>query len=235
MIDERDISREKQQFYQARARTAVENLRRRNFEAQYVASRGEALTTILDMIPQDVTVVRGDSITLDQVGVLPELKKRGQKLIDAFETDTEGNWAAEPEERLRMMREAFFADIFIAGANAVTLDGKLVNIDGRGNRVAPMIFGPRKVIIVAGANKIVRDVDEALERIHQFCAPLNAKRHSLKHHLSQLDDLPCVRTGRCIDCNHDWRICRYTVIIEGVWVRDKGRISVVLVGEELGI
>ena len=98
-----------------------------------------------------------------------------------------------------------------------------------------MIFGPRKVILVIGANKIVKDVDEALERIHQVAAPMNAKRHALKHHSPDFGDLPCARTGRCIDCNHDWRICRYTVIIEGTMIEEKGKINVVLVGEELGI
>ena len=78
-------------------------------------------------------------------------------------------------------------------------------------------------------------MNEALERIQQVAAPINAKRHYLKHHDENLTDLPCVKTGRCVDCNHDWRICRYTVIIEGAMMKDKGRINVVLVGEELGI
>ena len=98
-----------------------------------------------------------------------------------------------------------------------------------------MIFGPDKVIVVAGVNKIVKDVNEALERIHNVAAPMNAKRHYLKHHRPEFGDLPCVRTGRCVDCNHGWRICRYTVIIEGAMIREKGRINVVLIGEELGI
>ena len=98
-----------------------------------------------------------------------------------------------------------------------------------------MIFGPEKVIVVAGVNKIVKDVDEALERIHNIAAPMNAKRHYIKHHTVEFGDLPCVRTGSCVDCSHAHRICRYTVIIEGVMVREKGRINVVIVGEELGI
>ena len=98
-----------------------------------------------------------------------------------------------------------------------------------------MVFGPEKVIVVVGVNKIVKDVDEALERIHGVAAPINAKRHYLKHHRPELGDLPCVRTGRCVDCNHEERICRYTVIIEGTKLPQKGRINVVLVGEELGI
>ena len=133
------------------------------------------------------------------------------------------------------MGETFFADIFLTGTNAVTLDGKLVNIDGHGNRVSAMIFGPEKVIIIAGVNKIVKDVDEALYRIHNIVTPINAQRHSMKHHRSEYGELPCVKAGKCVDCNHMWRACRYTVIIEGTLVRERGRINVVLVGDELGI
>jgi hypothetical protein len=127
------------------------------------------------------------------------------------------------------------SDIFLAGTNAVTLDGKLVNIDGTGNRVAPMIFGPLKVIIVVGVNKIVENVNDAIERVTNFVAPMNAKRHYLKHHHVEYHDMPCVRTGTCIDCNHPLRHCHYTTIIDGSRPPEQGRINVVLVGEELGI
>ena len=123
----------------------------------------------------------------------------------------------------------------MVGSNAVTLDGKLVNTDGRGNRVAPMIYGPDRVIVVAGANKLVNDMEEALLRIRQIAAPVNVRRHYIKHNNPHFGELPCARTGSCADCNHDWRICRYTVIIEGAMPWERGRINVVLVGEELGI
>ena len=231
-----DLSEERKWFYEERARVAVANLQKRNINAQYTSSREEALSVVLGMIPEGVAVVRGDSVSLDQVGVIPELRKRNQnKVIDPFERDAEGFYLADDEQVWRMQREAFTSDVFLTGTNAITLDGKLVNIDGRGNRVAAMIFGPKKVIVVAGVNKIVKDVDEAVERIHNIAAPINAKRHYLKHHIAEFGDLPCVKTGRCVDCNHDWRICRNTVIIEGAYARVKGRINVVLVGEELGI
>jgi hypothetical protein len=203
---------------------------------QYASNRHEALVAVLDMIPPGAVVARGDSISLDQIGLLPEILKRQQnKLIDPFKTGADGLWAETGEERQRMMRESFFADILVTSTNAITLDGKLVNIDGQGNRVAAMIFGPSKVILVVGINKIVKDAAEALERIHQFAAPINAERHYLKHHAENFNDLPCVKTGSCIDCRHEWRICNYTVIIEGAMPRHQGRINVVLVGEELGI
>jgi len=230
------MSAERKWFYEERARVVVTSLRKKNINAQYVPTRAEALSAVLEMIPDGATVVRSDSVSVDQVGIIPELKKRNQnKVINPYEWDAEGFFAAEAKERRRMQREAFSCDVFLAGTNAVTLDGKLVNTDGLGNRVSAMIFGPGKVILVIGVNKITKDVDEALERIRETCAPMNARRHFLKHHISEFGDLPCVRTGKCVDCNHDWRICQYTVIIEGTMAREKGRINVVLVGEELGI
>ena len=233
MIDETDISEEKKWFHEKRAGTVVTNLQKKNINAQYVSSRQEALSVILEMVPPGATVTRGDSLSFAQVGVIPELIKRNQnKVIDPLQRDADGYLSEEMEQR---MREAFSSDVFLTGTNAITLDGKLVSTDGRGNRVSAMIFGPKKVIIVAGVNKIVKDLNEAMERIHQTCAPMNAKRHYLKFHRPEYGNLPCFRTGKCVDCSHDERICCYTVIIEHVKIREKGRINVVLVGEELGI
>jgi hypothetical protein len=188
------------------------------------------------MIEKEATVARGDSITIDQIGIIPELRKRNQNIIYPLEVDENGRHIIPNiEGRKRIARETFLADIFLVGTNAVTLDGKLVNTDAWGNRVAAMIFGPDKVIIVAGVNKIVKDVNEAIERIRQVSAPINARRHYVKHHRAEFGELPCTKTGRCVDCNHDWRICRHTVITEGTMIREKGRINVIMVGEELGI
>ena len=237
MIDETDISQEMKWFYEQRAKTVIKNLQKKNTNGQYFPSREEALSAVLEMIPPGAVVSRGDSITLDQVEIIPELEKRNQnRIIDPMEKDAEGLYViADREQRLTLAREAFTSDIFLTGTNAVTLDGKLVNADGAGNRVSLMIFGPKKVIVVVGANKIVKDVDEALARIREFAAPVNAKRHFLKHHRPEFGDLPCVRTGVCVECHHDWCICRYTVIIDGEMIWEKGRTTVVLVGEELGI
>ncbi|MFC1870287.1 lactate utilization protein [Chloroflexota bacterium] len=236
MVDETDITQERQWLQEERAGMVVKNLQKRNVNGQYVPNREEALSAVMAMIPPGVVVARGDSVSFEQVGGISELKKRNQnKFIDPFDKNDDGTFTAELPERRQLQREVFFADIFLTGTNAITLDGKLVNIDGGGNRVAPMIFGPKKVIVVVGVNKIVRDVDEALKRINEIAAPMNAKRHYLKHHRPEFADLPCVRTGTCVDCTHDWRICRYTVIIEGTSIRDKGRINVVLVGEDLGL
>ena len=121
----------------------------------------------------------------------------------------------------------------LSGTNALTMDGKLVNVDGIGNRVAGLIFGGKKVIAVVGANKIVKNVDEALERIRNISAPKNAKRHQLKH---MYPELPCVTTGQCMDCRHEMRICCNTVIIEHQMSLDPDRrMNIVIVGEVLGI
>jgi hypothetical protein len=236
MVDETDLSQEKKWFYEVRAREVIKNLLKRNMNGQYTASRHEALAAVMEMIPPGATIARGDSISVEQVGVIEELIKRDQnKLIDPLKRDENGSFVYNSDDRYRLEREAFFADAYITGTNAITLDGKLVSIDGMGNRVSPMIFGPKKVIIVVSANKIVSGVDEALARIHGVAAPLNAMRHYLKHNIAKFGDLPCVKTGRCVDCSHAARICRYTVIVEGSDLVHKGRINVVLVGEELGI
>lgn len=236
MIDENDLSREKKHLYEERGKRVVARLQTRNIRAVYASTREEALAAVMAMIPEGARVVRGDSMSVEQVGVIEELKKRNKnELIDPFERDADGRTVLQGEERRRAQKEAFSADVFITGANAVTLDGRLVSTDAVGNRVAPVIFGPEKVILVIGANKIVSDLESATRRVHDVAAPINAKRHALKHHIPEFGKLPCVVTGACADCNHDWRICRYTVIIEGSMFPQKDRINVVLVGEELGI
>jgi hypothetical protein len=236
VVDETDLSQEKNHYYEARARTVIKNLVKRQMHGQYVPSRHEALAAVMEMIPPGTTVARGDSISVDEVGVPEEIIKRNQnKYINPLKRNANGYFAYDTEERYRMEREAFSADIFLTSTNAITLDGKLVSIDGHGNRVSAMIFGPKRVIVVAGTNKIVKDLDEALERIHNVAAPLNSIRHYLKHNMTDAGDLPCLKEGRCVDCRHSGRPCCYTVIIEGSDIMDKERFHVVLVGEELGI
>jgi hypothetical protein len=236
MVSETDLSAEKKWLSQKKAETVIQNLRRKNINALYVDNIQEALEKILDMIPEGVLVVRGDSVTVDQIGIFPALKKRRQnKLIDPLERNPDGSFVIPEDRQKRFAREAFEAGVFISGVNAITLDGKLVFTDGRGNRVAPVVYGPDKVILVAGVNKIVNDLPAALQRIREVAAPLNARRHFTKHQAPDFSDLPCVRTGKCADCSLDWRICNYTVIIEGAMIWEKNRINLVLVGEELGI
>ena len=223
-------------YYEKLAKRAIKNFTRKGINAYYAPDKQEACSMVMGMIPEGVLVGTADSMTLLQVGVISALNRRGKnEILNPFVRDEEGKLVVDGEDRKELMRQVFLSDVYVIGTNAVTLDGKLVNIDGNGNRVAAMIYGPKKVIVVVGANKIVKDVDEAINRIKEVCAPINATRHGLKHHRPEFLELPCAKTGSCTDCNHAWRICRYTTIIEGVIEPRKGYLSVVLVGDRLGI
>ncbi|MDA8125827.1 MAG: lactate utilization protein [Deltaproteobacteria bacterium] len=230
------IEKEESALYEKRSQRAIENFARGGINAQYAATRDEALLQVMAMIPAGVTVGTADSMTLHQVGVISAIEARGQNaLINPFARDAQGNRLFQGEEREDLKRKVLTCDVYVIGTNAVTLDGKLVNTDAGGNRVAAMIFGPKKVIVVAGANKLVKDADAAFRRIRELAAPQNALRIGIKHHSSEHLELPCTKTGLCADCHHPKRICRYTTIIEGVSSEHRGRINVVLVGERLGI
>ncbi len=236
-----DVREERAWWYQHLAEVAVANFRRRNLDAHYVPTKEEAFTRVMELIPEGATIAWGDSVTLQQIGVVTELgRTRRHLLIDPFERKADGSLVATGEARLELMRKGLTADVFLTGVNAITLDGKLVSTDATGNRVAAMIFGPKRVIVVAGANKIVKNLDEALIRVKEVVAPINSWRHFTKHHDPRFANLPCVRTGKCSDCFNEDRICRNTVIIEGE--REPStitgyipRIRVIIVGEELGI
>jgi len=235
MAGDTDTRKERNWLSESRAQKAINNLRRNRINVWYVPNSTEALSTILSMIPYDATVARGDSITLDQIGIIPALLERGRNQVtDPFELDANGKLVHKLEHTRDMHLKAFTADIYLAGCNAVTLDGKLVNTDGTGNRVAPMIFGPKKVILVVGVNKIVEDAEEGRKRIREICAPLDVKRYLIKQDQSQYADLPCAKTGFCADCKHEYRFCCYTVIIEAVAITERDRINVILIGEDLG-
>ena len=219
-----------------RVQTVINNLRKRNVAVQYVRDRNEALAAMLAMIPAGAVVGCGDSVTIEQTGVVAELRKRQYRVIDPMERDAAGYYLRpELEPRKQAVRAIFSADVYLVGSNAITLEGALVNTDAWGNRVSALIFGPEKVIVVVGVNKIVADTTAAIERIRNVAAPLNARRHFTKHHRTEFGELPCARTGKCVNCSHPWRLCRHTVITEGTMIREKGRLNVILVGEELGL
>lgn len=172
------------------------------------------------MIPQGSLVGLGGSETIIESGLVEELRKLDIHLLDRYKK------GIAKEEVNKMRREALLSDIFITSSNAVTVDGRLVNIDGTGNRVAAMIYGPSKVIFLVGMNKIVRTLEDALSRIKNHTAPLNAVRVGV--------ETPCYHLGYCNDphCHPPNRICSQVVIIEAN--PTPGRIMVVLVGKELG-
>jgi len=207
-------------------RRLIERLGENNIPALYVKSRNEARDTVMSMIPKGSTVGFGDSVTLRQIGVVDALDKGNYVFLNPWRP------GITVQDSVRLKKQALTSDVFVTGTNAVTLDGKIVNVDGLGNRVAAMLFGPDRVIIVVGINKIVADLNGALDRIRNTAAPLNVQRHP------EFDPTPpCGTTGVCSDCSAPWRICNKTVIVERQFSNSKYRpvITVVIVGEELGI
>ncbi len=245
VVDERDLSEESRLLYEDYARRAVDSLKRNSINAQYFNTREEALARVLELVPDGVSVGWGDSVTLHQVGVFERLLERGTNtILDPFERNDQGYHVKSRAEDEELTRRALLTEVFLSGTNALTLDGKLVSTDMRGNRIAGMIWGPKKVIVVAGANKIVRNVSEAVERVKRVATPLNGKRHWLKHHHERFKELSCVKTGQCAgmtggrevrwpDCKTPSRMCLKTVIIEGE--QDPGRMHVIIVTESLGL
>lgn len=247
MFDELNLSVERKWHYEVLAAKAIASLKKNYINAEYAVDRQEALSKVLDMIPEEATIGIGDSVTLYQIGLISQLESPKYKnVLNHLRRNPDGSRFYTYEEHYEIARKVLTSDVYLTSTNAITLDGKLVNVDGFGNRVAAMIFGPKKVIVVAGANKIAKNVEEAIKRIKEISAPMNAKRHIEKHHRADLAVLPCVKTGVCADCAIPERICNVTVIIERA---GKSRVpitsepgnpqlaelNVVIVGEDLGL
>lgn len=239
--DESDISRPVNWVREQRALAVLETLRRRNINGQYVRTQAEALRAVIAHVPEGASVFRSDSVTLDQLDVIGVLRARGKNRImypqekDGHGNNIHGDYEKNKELYARLQREVFSADVYLLGANSITMDGKIVSTDGGGNRVAPMMFGPSKVVVVLGINKIVRDVDAALDRIRNYAAPINVKRHLDMHNRPWYAEVPCAHTGICSDCDSPRRICNYTGILEGASPRFADRVHVVLIGEDMGM
>ncbi|MBC7247974.1 MAG: lactate utilization protein [Actinobacteria bacterium] len=185
-------------YVRTRCDAAVRALRKKEFDARFYGGREEAVRAVLEAVPDDAPVGCGGSWTVRQLGILESLRERGNRVL-AHEA------GMDLEEAMRVRREALTCPVYLSSANALTLRGEIVNVDGIGNRVAGISFGPAKVIIVAGYNKIVEDLEAAMQRIREVAAPANAIRYNL--------DTPCVEKGRCVDCNRPANICRITTII----------------------
>lgn len=195
----------------------VEILGRRGYLPHFAQSAAEARRLALELIPEGALIGLGGSMTIDQLGLLDELRSPRYRLIDRYA-------AKDWEETMSRYREALQAELFLTGVNAITRAGELVFIDCSGNRVAASIFGPRKVLIIAGVNKVVENLDEAFARLRRI-APLNCRRLGHK--------TPCAESGRCEDCMGSARMCNYTGIIHHGF-KETGRIEIILVAEDLG-
>ena len=205
-------------IYFKRCQLALTALKANGFEVMYADNAKKALDKVMSFIPKGAKVGIGGSVTVRDIGLVEAIEKQSNTIFMDWGT------TLELKEKLKVRKKALTSDVYLTSSNAITLQGQLVSIDGTGNRVSAMIFGPKKVIIVAGANKLVDTLDEALARIRNIAAPLNGKRLNLK--------TPCALTGKCTDCNSPDRMCNVTVILEKK--PSLTDITIVLVGENLG-
>ena len=204
--------------YEKRGQILVKNLKNRHFDAWYCDSKEDALAKVLELIPEGAKIGWGGVLSAQQIGLFDALRSGNYDLLDRDLCQT-------PEEREQMMKDAMFSDVFLTGANGLSLDGQMVNIDGTGNRVAATIYGPKKVIVIAGMNKVCDTLEEAVKRAREVAAPMNMMRF--------MKDTPCAATGKCGDCKQEGCICNQIVITRHC--RPVGRIQFVLVGEHLGL
>ena len=205
------------EFFRKRGEVLVKNLRRRHFDAYYCATKEEALAQVMALMPEGSSVGWGGAISAEQVGVQDAVRSGNYTAIDrdAF---------ADRADKDRCMRACFDADYFITGANAISLDGQMVNIDGNGNRGGMIVYGPRHIIVVAGMNKVCQSIEDAVKRARTVAAPMNQQRFGLPN--------PCTCTGVCADCLTETSICNQILITRNC--KPAGRIKFVLVGEERG-
>jgi len=202
----------------------VGKLRDNGFQAFLLESSKAALDKILELVPAQLTVGVANSATVRQIGVLEALKHKGNIVVDPI-SQAYGLVEFNEEIFMESFRRTLGTDVFISGTNAITEDGKLVNIDGVGNRVAGLIWGLRKSIVIVGRNKIVKNVEEAIYRIKNTITPTLARRRKVQ--------LPCAEVGRCVDCSVPQRACNITVIIEKRPAFTE--VTVVMVDEDLGL
>lgn len=208
----------KQKNYKHLADTIIDNLKKRQIDGYYFETAKEAVEKANSFLTPGATVSFGGSMTLNESGMMDVLTSREDiTLYDRSKAKT-------PEETKEIYHKALSADFFFMSTNAITADGELVNIDGNGNRVAALIYGPEHVIILAGMNKVVRNVEDGISRVKNIAAPPNGVRLNL--------DTPCAKTGICHDCFSPSCMCSHTVVTRRSSV--PGRIKVLLIGEVLG-
>jgi L-lactate utilization protein LutB len=205
-------------LFELKGPKVADALKKRGFEAYYVSDKAAAVQKILELIPKEHSISWGGCMTMDQLELKDKLASKGYTLIDR---DT----AKTPEEREVIMHQALNCGSFIMSSNAITEDGQLFNIDGKGNRVAALCYGPQNIIVIAGMNKVVQNMNAAYSRVRGYAAPANAQRFDL--------DTPCKKIGECADCLSGSTICAQFVTTR--ICKPQGRIKVILIGEELGI
>lgn len=208
----------KQKFYNKRGELLVRNLRSRHYDAYYCENKEDALKKAMELIPEGASVGWGGAMSAKQIGLLDAVNNGPYSAIDRDK-------APNSEARKQAMKDCLLADVFITGANALSMDGQMVNIDGNGNRVAAIVYGPESILVIAGMNKVMDTVEAAMVRARTIAAPMNKQRFDLQ--------TPCEITGTCGDCKSENCICNQILITRNS--KPAGRIKIVLVGEELGL
>ncbi len=208
-----------QKYYEKRGSILVKNLKSRHFDAWYCATKADALAKALELIPQGATVSWGGVRSAQDIGLIDALHAGNHRPLDRDLCKT-------PEERLEMMKQGMFADVFLTSANGLSMDGEMVNIDGTGNRLAAICYGPKEIIAIVGMNKVADTLDDAITRARTVAAPLNKQRFPEP-------PSPCAVTGTCADCKSEGCICNQILITRNC--RPAGRIKFILVGEDLGL
>jgi hypothetical protein len=191
---------------------------KRHFEAWYFSNREDAVAQLFSLIPASHTVSWGGSLTMEALGI--------QKTAGERFTVIDRDKATSPEERAELMRRALCCDTFISGVNAISEDGQMVHVDGNGNRVAALIYGPKQVIVIAGMNKVVKTLEDAYQRARTIASPLNQQRFPGR-------TTPCAVNGACGNCTAPGCICTYVVTTRQSFPAN--RIKVILVNEDLGL
>lgn len=201
------------------AQTIIKGLEKRNMEGVFCETKHDALKQALSYMEDDAIVTWGGSMSVEEVGLIDAVKNGNYQVIDR-------SVAKNYEEQREIFSKAVLADYYLMSSNAITLDGELINIDGTGNRVACLSYGPKNVIMIVGMNKVVNDVEDGVKRVRNFASSPNALRLGLK--------TPCSITGRCGDCYGDTCICSQIVVTRRQSAAMRRRIKVILVGESLG-
>lgn len=205
-------------YIEKQVERVIKGLNGNNMDGYFVQDEDELTNKLKEFIKEGETIGVGDSVTLDETGVLDFLRSGKYIFLDKYDKNL------TKEEKKEIYIKKFSTDTFLCSTNAITESGELYNIDGNGSRVAPIIYGPKQVIIVTGINKIVKDLEEASRRVRSFAAPIDAKRLG--------KDTPCTKLGYCVDCKSKERICNSFVTISGQFI--KGRIKVIIVNKDLG-
>lgn len=196
----------------------INNLKKNNINGYYVKDNDELINLIKDIAKEGEVVSVGGSMSLFESKVIELLRSGRYEFLDRYKKDL------TQEDIKEIYRKSFFADTYFASANAITEDGKIFNVDGNGNRVAAILYGPDKVVLIVGVNKIVKNIEQAVARNRAISGPANAKRLNLS--------TPCVKTGQCMECKSEERICcEYTVIKRQ---KNPKRMHVIFINDTLG-